>query len=1112
MAIGRISGPLLRANLLREGINLAFENDLLYLDVNNSRIGINTDTPQYDLDVNGTIRAPGLEVSTEAQIASVNFLGNTISTTNGVLTLGTADNVVYQNKLVIDSVDIVDNIISTNVSNENLEFRPNGTGTVEIFADTNVYGNIVATGSITANGNITIGDADTDNVVFNAEIASDIVPDVNNTYSLGSDPTVGGKQWQDVYVENFFAGTVSTTALEVDGVDLALRQGNIFYVAENGDDTYSGDHPNDPYGSLTYALTQATAGDTVHIYPGTYLEIFPMTVPVGVTIKGHSIRSVTIKPTVATQNNDAFLLNGETTIEDITVKDFFNGYTFKFAPGFTVTSRSPYLKNISVITAGSVTSGTDPRGFDQGDAGKGAFLDGSVATAGSREAACLFHSVTFITPGVDALVITNGTRVEWLNCFTYFANRGLTALDGATGLKGTGKSALRVDGVTGSYSAGETVTYYDTDGVTVLATGTISSVDADGKFFVNGKQSGFETFVERGGKTIVRYNNPVTDTALKKFGTSSLQLDGVEDYIGVASNNDFGFGTEDFTVEGWIYPTTSTGLRSLFDFRAGTAVDDAVAVYLNGSNQPYLYVTGSIQIQSTVALNLNAWNHIAYVRQGTTGTLYLNGISRGTWTDNTDYGVAKPLVIGAQYNGLSFFFEGNIDELRISKGIARYSGATLIVPLSEFVSDADTVLLLHFNNIEDSSSTFVDDTQQAQDIRFSGGATANFITLANFTDFGGEIRSIASASVYGNIGAYGDGAGVLMYLISQNFAYIGNGKADDNDATTVIQSNEVVELNRAKIRYSSVDHKGDFRVGDLFYVNQETGEVTFTSSDLNIETSTGISITTNSSTTNITGEFIDTGNLRLSDNTVSSVSGDIILDADSGTIRINATGALNLPNGTTAQRPGSPELGMIRYNTDTNLFEGYDGNWAALNGVYDLDLDTYITAELTPGANDGVIRFYIQGEEKLSIDANKLETLRIEVDDISIDGNAIRTETTNTDLILSANGSGAVVIDEIAIKDSTITNRTVDGILFFQQEGAGYFKIAGSNGFVVPVGTSVQRPAAAYREVGMTRFNTEQGYLEIWDGTSWVSVAGATGSITFAAAESLAIEYVLTLG
>ena len=41
MAIGRISGPLLKANLLRQGVNLAFENDLLVLDVNNNRVGIN---------------------------------------------------------------------------------------------------------------------------------------------------------------------------------------------------------------------------------------------------------------------------------------------------------------------------------------------------------------------------------------------------------------------------------------------------------------------------------------------------------------------------------------------------------------------------------------------------------------------------------------------------------------------------------------------------------------------------------------------------------------------------------------------------------------------------------------------------------------------------------------------------------------------------------------------------------------------------------------------------------------------------------------------------------------------------------------------------------------
>jgi hypothetical protein len=1111
MAIGRISGPLLRANLLREGVNLAFENDLLYLDVNNSRIGINTASPQYDLDVNGTIRAPGIEVNTEAQISSVNFLGNTISTLDNVLTLGTADNVIYQNKLVIDSIDIENNVISTNTSNEDLEFRPNGSGTVEIFADTNVYGNIVATGSITANGNITIGDANTDNVTFNAEINSNIIPDAHNTYNLGSNPATGGKSWANIWTNNFFAGSVTTGFVEVDGIDITLRQGNILYVAVNGSDTYSGTHPNDPYRSLAYALSQATSGDTIHIYPGTYLEVFPMTIPAGVTVKGHSIRSVTIKPTPATQNNDAFLLNGEVTIEDITVKDFYNGYAFKFAPGFTVTTRSPYIRNISVITSGSVTSGTDPRGFDAGDAGKGAYLDGSVATTGSREAACLFHSVTFITPGVDALVITNGTRVEWLNCFTYFANRGLTALDGVTGLKGTGKTAIRVDGITGSYLAGETVTYYDTDGVTVLATGTVSSVDTDGKFYVSGKQTGFETFSERGGKTIVRYNNPVTDTAIKRFGTSSLQLDGVEDYIGVSANNDFGFGTGDFTVEAFVYLTSLSGNREIFDFRAGAFGDVAPVVYISNGGQIRYYTNSADRIIGSTLLT-GQWYHIALSRISGTTSLYVDGTRVGSaYADSNDYGTTKPVTIGARFDG------GNsasayIDEFRISKEISRYSGSTLIVPAGEFTSDSNTVLLLHFNNIDDSSAIFEDDTLLAQDIRFSGGATADFITLTDFTDFGGEVRSIASACVYGNYGAYGDGPGVLMYLISQNFAYIGNGKFEDNDNTTVIQANEVVELNDAKIRYSSVDHKGDFRVGDLFYVNQETGTVTFTSSDLNIETTTGITITTGSSTTNITGEYIDTGNLRLSGNTVSSVSGDIILDADSGTVRINSTGALNLPNGTTAQRPSSPELGMIRYNTDTNLFEGYDGNWIALNGVYDLDLDTYITTELTPGANDGVIRFYIQGDEKLSIDTDKLEISRIEVDDISIDGNVIRTETTNTDLVLSANGSGAVVIDEIAIKNSTITNRTTDGILYFQQEGNGYFKISGSNGVVMPVGTSAERPAAAYRETGMTRFNTEAGYLEIWDGNSWVSVAGASGSITFSAAESLAIEYVLTLG
>jgi hypothetical protein len=203
---------------------------------------------------------------------------------------------------------------------------------------------------------------------------------------------------------------------------------------------------------------------------------------------------------------------------------------------------------------------------------------------------------------------------------------------------------------------------------------------------------------------------------------------------------------------------------------------------------------------------------------------------------------------------------------------------------------------------------------------------------------------------------------------------------------------------------------------------------------------------------------------------------------------------------------------MIRYNTDTNLFEGYDGNWIALNGVYDLDLNTYITAELTPGANDNTIRFYADGSLVADLTSDRFRADRFQVDDISIDDNTISITTLNQDLLLNANGIGSVVIDELGFKDSSIINRTNNGITYFRNSGTGYFKIEGNKGFVVPVGLDTERPIPPYRELGMVRYNTDQSYLEIWDGVSWVSVAGSSGAITFTAAENLAVEYILTLG
>ena len=111
MAVGRISGPLLKANLIRNGIDLSFETDLLYLDVNNQRIGVKNTAPQYELDVSGTTRTTDLIVDNIADIADINISGNTISTSQPYLNLATLDSIVALNKIRIDSIDIEGNAI-----------------------------------------------------------------------------------------------------------------------------------------------------------------------------------------------------------------------------------------------------------------------------------------------------------------------------------------------------------------------------------------------------------------------------------------------------------------------------------------------------------------------------------------------------------------------------------------------------------------------------------------------------------------------------------------------------------------------------------------------------------------------------------------------------------------------------------------------------------------------------------------------------------------------------------------------------------------------------------------------------------------------------------------
>ena len=92
------------------------------------------------------------------------------------------------------------------------------------------------------------------------------------------------------------------------------------------------------------------------------------------------------------------------------------------------------------------------------------------------------------------------------------------------------------------------------------------------------------------------------------------------------------------------------------------------------------------------------------------------------------------------------------------------------------------------------------------------------------------------------------------------------------------------------------------------------------------------------------------------------------LDSSTDIITVDINGALILPVGTVADRPVAPAQGMMRYNSDDTTFEGYDGTaWGSLGGVKDVDQDTYISAETTPGDDNDELNFYTAGVARMAI-------------------------------------------------------------------------------------------------------------------------------------------------
>lgn len=201
--------------------------------------------------------------------------------------------------------------------------------------------------------------------------------------------------------------------------------------------------------------------------------------------------------------------------------------------------------------------------------------------------------------------------------------------------------------------------------------------------------------------------NALLSTSQKKFGTASLHLDNVGDYIQVTDPTQFDF--TDYTIEAWVYlpslPSTTYSMVA-----ATTGVNYYWAIRnISGT----LYLTsydGAVHEQiAGTTLQTSTWAHVAWSRTGSTLKTYLNGVQvhSDTSTGTPD---ASGITIGysLSYPG-THSFNGYIDEVRISS-VGRYN-SNFTPKTSEFNPDSRTNLLLHFNgsngsaNIVDSSAS-----------------------------------------------------------------------------------------------------------------------------------------------------------------------------------------------------------------------------------------------------------------------------------------------------------------------------------------------------------------------------------------------------------------------
>jgi hypothetical protein len=166
--------------------------------------------------------------------------------------------------------------------------------------------------------------------------------------------------------------------------------------------------------------------------------------------------------------------------------------------------------------------------------------------------------------------------------------------------------------------------------------------------------------------------NAQISTSVKKYGTGSLYFDGSGDYLDSTGGTVNALGSGDWTIEFWVYFNALTG-TNIIDYRSASVLSNTLCV--NYSSGMQLFVNNSTTAIQGSSLSTSTWYHIAVCKSGSSTKMFVNGTQAGsTYTDTNNYvaGANRPRM-GSGGDSAGNYLNGYIDDLRITKGFARYT-------------------------------------------------------------------------------------------------------------------------------------------------------------------------------------------------------------------------------------------------------------------------------------------------------------------------------------------------------------------------------------------------------------------------------------------------------